>query len=456
MARRISKTLKAVIWIVGVIIGIVILVSVIGKIGDKAVSGEVKQAGQDALEYFSKLQKDGEGNAWVYYEQAMKAASGIASDRELTQYLEGEEEPTFKLMKDILDNLQIIDIIREGARQDYCAIPHAYEDGLEAPLPEYVALRRAVSITCVKALYDLENGRSDEAIDLLFSAMMVGKHVASSPMIMDQMIGFALVGRALKVLEIGISTRAFDERQLDEVAGFLDDMEKHWPLLSDAISADMKLMRISFAKQGENVTSLMVMGGDGIREFGFLRMLALRVLCWRDWFSPIRTMHNCFAFYEDLDAELRGYEGVLLDETASKEVEEEKGKSIKNKVDSFRKRNFWFAIACPEYPSMFKRKIERITMFRILNLSSSLASYRLTKGRFPEKLVEIAPHLIVDLQTREPWMYVNYGDSARISSPCVDAGDTIAVTITNMSIGTYLEKKRLKALEKKEKEGKKK
>ncbi len=81
----------------------------------------------------------------------------------------------------------------------------------------------------------------------------------------------------------------------------------------------------------------------------------------------------------------------------------------------------------------------------MMNLSSSLASYRLKTGSFPEKLEEIAPHLIVDLQTRKPWEYMNYTDSAKVSSPGIDAEDAITITITNMSIGQYLEKKRLMA-----------
>jgi hypothetical protein len=450
MAKRFSRILKGAIGIVIVLLVLVAVVNIAGLIGDRSIAGDVSKAGRDALQYFADLQKDGKGNAWDYYVRAMDAAEGISSDRELMRYLDGEEEPSFKLMTEILDNLLIIAQIKEGARQDYCAIPLAYEEGINAELPEYVALRRVVSITCVKALYDLEHGRNEEALDLLFSALMVGKHVASSPMIIDQMVGFALVGRALKVLEIGIASRGFNQRQLEEIAGFLDDMEKHWPPLANAISGELKLNRISFAKHGQNVTSLMVMGNEGIEESGFIRTFVLRILCWRDWFSPIRSIHKSFLFFEELHETLSDYEDLLLDETIGKELEAEKRSTIEKKIADFRKRNFWFALACPEYTAMFKRKMEWITTLRMLNLSSSLASHRLKTGSFPEKLTEIAPHLLVDLQTRKPWKYLNYGDSASISSPRIDEEPDMVITVTNMSIGTYLENKRLRAQKERE------
>jgi hypothetical protein len=441
MAKKLSKTFKALIAIVVVLVAIVVIITVTGLIGDKTVSGAVEQAGKEAEMYFAHMDRDGEGNAWHYYAKAMKAAEGIASDRELIGYLDGKEEPTHELMQSILDNLEIIEYLEEGTRQEYCMLPHEYERGLESPLPEYVALRRAVSIACVKALYDLENGRSEEALALLFSTMIVGKHISSSPMIIDQMVGSALVGRSMEVLKIGIASRAFDQKQLGEIAEFLDDLEKHWPMFTDAILADIDLMRISFARYGQNITSLLVMGNESTEHLGFMRMLALRLLSWHDWFSPIRAIHSSLSFFEGLEDELRTYESVLLDETASKDSVQRRWTPIETRIASFRKRNFWFGLSCPEYASMFKQRAERITMIRMMGLSSLLASHRHATGGFPEKLVEIAPHLIVDIRTREPWEYMNYGDSARISSPGID-GDTMSITVTNMSIGQYLEKLR--------------
>jgi hypothetical protein len=444
MAKKISKTWKAIIAVVGALIAIVLVITLTGSIGDRTVSWAVQQAGEDALRYFSQMKGDGEGNAWEYYAKAMEAAEGIASDRELIGYLDGKEEPTFKLMKEILDNLEIIEYLEEGTRQEYCMLPHEYEEGMESPLPEYVALRRAVSIACVKALYDLENGRSEEALALLFSTVMVGKHISSSPRIIDQMIGFTLVSRPLEVLKIGIASRAFDQEQLGEIAEFLDDLEKHWPMLTDAILGETKLMRISFAKYGKNINSLLVKGNESTEQLWFVRMLALRVLCWRDWFSPIRAIHSSLSFPESLEDELRAYELVLLDEEASRESEAHQWASIETRIESFRKRNFWFALSCPEYTSMFKRKVESITMIRMFGLASLLASHRNATGGFPENIMELAPHLIVDLQSRKPWEYTNYGDSARISSPGIGA-DTMSITLTKMNIGQYLGKKRLRA-----------
>lgn len=442
MRGRFGKILKAILGGLGLIVSLVVAITLIGFTGDKTILGEVRQAGEEALLYFSESPGEGEGNAWDYYARAMEGVEGIAPDSELIRYLDGEEAATPDLLRLILNNLPVIGLIEEGAHQERCVLPHDYEAGMESPLPEYTALRRAVIIACVKALYDLENGRSDEALQLLFSTMMVGKHIASSPMLIDQMIGFALLDRPLDVLKIGIASRGFDHAHLEEICGFLDDMEKHWPSLAESIRADIKLMRISFAKHGEGITPLMMTGDEASGYFGFIRMLALRVLCWHDWFSPVRAMHSSLTFFEGLGDDLMAYESMLLADSTARKTEQDRWAAIEKKIDAFGKRNFWFALTCPEYPSMFKRKLERITVIRLVNVSSSVAAYRSETGQFPRKLEDIAPHLIVDLQTRKSWEYTNYGDSATVLSPGTD-GDTAMVTITTMGIGQYLQRRRL-------------
>ncbi len=447
MARRFSKTLKAIITILIVIAAIIIVITVTGMIADRTVLGEVAQAGEKAEAYFAHMVRGEGGNAWDYYARAMEAAEDIASDGELTGYLDGEKEAAPELIQAVLDNPEIIEYLQEGTHQEYCMAPHDYAKGLGSPLPEYIALRHAASIACVKALYDLENGRSDDAIALLFSVMIVGKHIASSPMIIDQMIGFAMVGRGMRVLKIGIASRAFNKRQLGEIAEFLDDLDKHWPMLTDAIVGDINLMRISFASYGERVTSLLVMGDESAGHLGFVRLFALRVLCWRDWFSPIRAIHSSLSFFEALEDDLLSYEQVLLDETASQDSVKRRLTSIERGIDAFRKRNIWFALSCPEYTSLFKQKVEWLTTVRMLGLSSSLASHREVEGGFPEALAEIAPHLVVDLRTGKPWAYENFGDSARIMSTDSDGLDTLSITVTKMPIEEYLAKIRKRAQE---------
>lgn len=449
MERRFSKTLKAFFTIVVVLVAIVTVITITGLIADKAVSGLVAQAGEDAQEYFAHMVRDDVGNAWDYYERAIEVARSIDADAELIAYLEGEEEPTLKIMQTVMDNPGIIQYLEEGARQEYCMLPHEYERGLESPLPEYIAFRRAVTIVCAKALHDLENGKSDEALALLFTTIMVGKHVASSPMIIDHMIGFALVGRSMKVLRLGIASRAFDRQQLGEIAEFLDDLDKHWPMLTDAIMGDINLMRISFASYGERATSLLIMGDESTERLGFTRMLALRMLCWRNWFSPLRAIHSSLSFFEELEDELRSYEQVLLDETASSDSVQHRWRLIESRMTAFKKRNFWFALSCPEYNALFRRKVERLTMIRMLGLASSLAAHREREGGFPEKLTEVAPHLVVDLRTGKPWEYNNYGDSAGITSPDTDGLGTLSVTVTRMGIEEYLERLRRRAQEEK-------
>ncbi len=457
MPRRLPKTLKIPFIIVAVIAGIVLIISGIGAIFDRSAYHVILVDAEDALAYFSRFHYDDDGNAWEYYSEAAEKADSFGSDRELFRYLSGEIEITYNSMKTILNNLEIIELIREGAKQDYYSYPYEFEKGIAAEIPSYIGLLRAVDITCIKALYDMENGRNDTALENLFGAMMAGKHVASGPMVMDYMVGFSLVKRGLKVLRIGIASGAFNEEQLGGISEFLDDLEKHWPSLSEAIGAEAKRMRITFAGASAKDIGLTVFGGDQDADhFGFVQMFIVRLFCWRSFFSPYRSLHTCFVFMDEIFEELEKIESNAMDSLTDK-IEDKTFVALQGKVDSFRKKNFFFNIAAPDYGRMLRKKMKEMMGIRLIHTSSLVAAYRLEKGDFPESIEELAKHLIVDLGTGKQWQYTNYADSVIILIPGLDdedADDALSIILTGLGIKRYLDDKRNNFLENKKRQDK--
>ncbi|TES93458.1 MAG: hypothetical protein E3J87_02295 [Candidatus Cloacimonadota bacterium] len=442
MARRSSKTFRVIIGIIVAIVGLTLLVLLIGVIVDKVTQPSIKRAGDEALEYLTNLKRDEPGNAWDFYSLAIEKSRDIKSDKILSRYLNGNIEVTQEIMKTILDNLEIIEKIMEGARQEFYSYPYEYEKGAEAELPDYMSLRKAVSVTCAKAFYDLENGRTDASLNGLFSVMIVGKHIASgAPMLIDQMIGIVIVDKALKVLEIGISSGTFNDSQLESIAEFLVDLEKHWPLLSTALDGDSKTMKISFAKSQKGYSSLFF-GSES--ESKFIRVFVFRFICWRHFFSPKLSFLRGFKYMEDYISELKEIEEESMKWEKRAEAKKREDE-LQEKIKVYCKRNLLFGFVIPNVFSMHRRKLEYITKIRMLHLSSEISSFRLESGRFPQSLEEIAKYLVVDFNTGKVWEYTNYEDSVTIFSPGPDISDKkddISITLTGLGIKQYLAKRR--------------
>ena len=72
MARRFSKTFKAIIGTFLAIVGLILLVLLIGVIVDKVTQPSIKRAGDEALEYLTNLNRAEPGNSWDFYSVAIE------------------------------------------------------------------------------------------------------------------------------------------------------------------------------------------------------------------------------------------------------------------------------------------------------------------------------------------------------------------------------------------------
>ena len=444
MARRASSFFKILISIVGIIIGVILLIFIIGIICDKSTESSIQKAGDESLEYLGSLKRNEDGNAWDFYSIAIEKSRDIKSDRTLSQYLEGDKEIIAEILEVISNNQEVIDNIREGARQDYYSYSYNYEEGVAIVFPDFLVLRRAVDITCIKALYDLENGRNEIALDGIFSVIIVGNHIASgAPVLLDQMIGSVIADKALKIVEIGISSSTFNDRQTEDISEFLNDMDRHWPLFSTAMDGETKLLKISFAKLQKDFESLFSGWWDNI-EITFLRKLAVRAFCWKYFFSPKRATQCSIKFMDGIISQIDEIERKTLSLVNEDEIDRKAEYEIEKQMKNYARKNPIFRIIIPNLLQMYHRKLQIITRIRMLQIANSITSHRFKKGKFPHSIEEIATELIVDFNTGKAWEFTNYGDSVTLFSPgpnISDKKDDISITLTKMGIKKYLEKK---------------
>ena len=90
MARRLSKGFRISMWIIGVVIGFILLVMIIGAIGDASGRPRLAEIRDESLAFLeSHIRKDA-GNAVKYFTEAAVYAEDVTVG--LSPYLNGEAE----------------------------------------------------------------------------------------------------------------------------------------------------------------------------------------------------------------------------------------------------------------------------------------------------------------------------------------------------------------------------
>ena len=85
MAKGSSRIFRLFLGLFIILLGFIVVVSVIGWIGDKSIESKIVADRENALEDLNSLKRHDPGNAWEYYSQAIEKAEKIKSDRTLNQ-----------------------------------------------------------------------------------------------------------------------------------------------------------------------------------------------------------------------------------------------------------------------------------------------------------------------------------------------------------------------------------
>lgn len=444
MAKGMSRGFKITIGIIAVVIVCILLVMVIGSIGDATAKGKVEEIRSNSLAFLKSHAREGEGNAETYFTEAAKNVRDETAN--VHPYLEGGREISPEVTRAILDNLDAIAKIRQGAHMEFYCYPYEYEKGAAAELPDFFGLNKAIKLTCAKALFDMERERIDESTGALLDVMRAGKLIAAdTPVLFDVVMGNSFAKYSLNVLKLGLESGAYDQEQLERIDGFLQECEKEWPLVGLPLEGEVYGMAMTFCDVLKHPGSVMQMGELLSGSIGdVFRLFIMRVLCWRDWFSLKRTFIAAHETMKERVSEFNELDEMPLT-VKNREERIEKYEAFNEHLTQAMEGNFLLNYTSPTMFGIYHRRIELLTLVRVERLACAIFDFQQGHMRFPVELHELGGNLIYDFNTGKLWEYDNNGDSVVISSPGPDhdsTKDDIYLTLTNLGIAEYLKRVR--------------
>ena len=166
------------------------------------------------------------GNAALFYHRANlliaqrkqvdqsgpKAWAGHAKLSVEEQIIEWTKLPIADLPRDevrgVLDRFtSVIREIEAGARRDHCDWEFARRDeGFELLLPEIQESRTLCRLIELQARLAIAEGRLDHALGSIQTGMVLARHVADGPTLIQTLIGDAIAGQMIGCLEILVGT----------------------------------------------------------------------------------------------------------------------------------------------------------------------------------------------------------------------------------------------------------
>ena len=144
---------------------------------------------------------DGE-NAAVYYQKAFAVMlEGTEEEQKLLNRLEWtkEEEPA---VRNLLEkNRDTLWFLKQGAHRGKSQFPLDYEKGSAISLPHLAKLRTCARLLAAEALIQAEDGQINEALDTCWVGLRLGRAVRSEPLLISQLVAFAVEQTMLTTLE---------------------------------------------------------------------------------------------------------------------------------------------------------------------------------------------------------------------------------------------------------------
>jgi hypothetical protein len=444
MAKGMSRGFKITMGIIGIVIGFILMVMIIGAIGDASARGRLEEIRSSSLVFLESHIRTEQGNAVKYFAEAAEYAKDVTVD--FYPYLDGESEISPELTKVVLDNLDAIARIEQGAKMEFHSYPYEYQKGASAELPDYFDLSKAIKLTCAKALFDLEHGRSDQSLDALLNVIQAGKLIASgTPVLFDVAIGNSFANQSLKVLHLGLASGVYDQEQVELIGASLARFESEWPQVGLSLEGEVCGLAVIFFDVLKNPAGVLQMGQLLSNSFGdVFRLFIFRLMCWKYFFSPARMYLSGHESMNAIVSEFNELEKMSLTPQNWEERKSKEGEFREN-LDNILKGNLILNLTFPSVFAIYNRKLETLASIHAGRLACAIQGFRHTNLRFPVDLEELGGEVIFDFSTGKPWEYKNNGDSVSISSPGhdrEDAKDDISLTLTSMGIGKYLQARR--------------
>lgn len=176
------------------------------------------------------------GSCWESYARARRLTAPLASrDAALLQrYRKDPSAVTREELARLLEDWQPpLAALREGAHRREARHPAEWNLGLSNHTANLLDARELVNVALLAAREELAAGRTLAAVEVLLDAATYGADHVASPVLIDRMVGCALVAIATGEAWSDANLRALDAPALDLLAAGLTRLDARLPLRAD-------------------------------------------------------------------------------------------------------------------------------------------------------------------------------------------------------------------------------
>lgn len=298
-------------------------------------------------------------------------------------------------------------LVHEGAAMEQCQFPvmTGRPGGkmlYSLMLPHLAAMRNFARLLLIEAKVHQSQGRPEDAADSLTTAMRLGCHAGSEPLLISGLVGIACNRIASKGMENLLASEVLEAEALAELQQTLAEIAPRLPGRSTWVpmerAASLQVVDILMKKPGE---ALGMFGTDPGRlsrlQGGLLGTRAWRILL------PDRTMKRDFnSFYDMMEGMAEAPPWVALRAWHERPMEERLAEQVAD----------WNIMAGMLLPGLSRADMEFIRMnahHAALQLNVALRRFKVANETYPETLDALMPAFMESLPpdpfSGEPFHY---------------------------------------------------
>ena len=445
--ESLKKRLKIYGLILAIPVGLLLLIGLIGFVGDLIAKPQLNKMRKEALQYFEDFRNQGgylkpvynenveEGNAWDFYAKAMEKIEKMDDEyrRDLDDFFwKGTNRDSTQLAALVYRSEQILDEARQGLKQKRYLSPIEYEKGLLSTdtFPNYKSLKMIVKLFASHGRFEQRAGRSQQAARDYLDAIRLGQDIAGGDLtFMGNVIGVVCIGIGIVNLKADLKTFSFEEEDLREISKSLHILSFTWPSLGESFFDENRLdlltnpedledhLRSEFPKYKDFIDS--VYPSQSLHD-RFVSWWRDHLRCWATLFSVKRAYVNSMTLYQEISKDVSKMEKRSWQEL--KLLGEEWEKDLSENPNC---KKDLVEIILPHSSSRVLIRMEGILKLRLQGAAALTHLYYLRNQSYPSELNESdrgeMEDLFIDPMTGQPWKYKVFanGDSCEIYSPYI-------------------------------------
>ena len=279
-----------------------------------------------------------------------------------------------------------LDLIRRAADRDTCRFQRDWtRPSFDMLLPEMQSLRNAARLLVLETRREAADGNAEDALRDVARIQRIGRHAASEPILISNLVGIAIDTMALETLAQVLPTlRKSDLATLD--APEIRDLITTPPAMASHFYGEEAFGLSVFADLADNrlgVPNIYDLGGNTRPQPWLLRILPLSLL-YRVFFLP---------------ADLAGYRSIM-EKYQSAASRSESYPDLTKRIDAAeteirdRSPGMLSSMIVPALGAIFKSQTRSIANHRAATALVAATKGRLETGAVPETFDELAIHLV--------------------------------------------------------------